>query len=208
MRAGMYDIDGFDTARRIVRRIHAKQRRAVCYLDAGTWERWRPDAGRFPKKVLGKGNGWPGERWLDIRTHALRPILRDRLGLCRRKGFDAVEFDNVDGYTTNTGFPLTAADQLRFNAWLANAAHRRGLTAGLKNDLGQVRMLVRYFDFAVNEQCFQYRECNRLRPFIRAGKAVFNVEYRRQPRFCARAKALRFSAIRKGRLLGNRVAFC
>jgi hypothetical protein len=209
VRAGMYDIDGFDTARRIVRRIHGKQRRAVCYLDAGTWERWRPDAGRFPKKVLGKGNGWPGERWVDTRRlDVLGPILKRRLDRCRRKGFDGVELDNVDGFANETGFPLTAADQLRFNRWLANQAHRRHLSAGLKNDLGQVRPLLRYFDFAVNEQCFLYGECNRLRPFIRAGKAVFNVEYRRQPRFCARAKALRFSSIRKGRSLGNRVHMC
>ncbi len=48
----------------------------------------------------------------------------------------------------------------------------------LKNDLGQVRDLLPYFDAALNEQCFQYDECNRLRPFMSAGKAVFTVEYR------------------------------
>jgi hypothetical protein len=209
IRAGMYDVDLFDTSRRMVRRIHAKERRAVCYVDSGTWERWRPDAKRFPREVLGNGNGWPGERWLDIRRlDVLRPLMRRRLDLCRKKGFDGVEFDNVDGYVNSTGFQLTAGDQLRYDSWLANAAHARGLTAALKNDLGQARRLGSYFDYAVSEQCFQFRECRRLEPFARAHKAVFEVEYRRVSGFCRRARRLGFSAIRKSRLLGNAVRIC
>ena len=54
------------------------------------------------------------------------------------------------------------------------------------------------FDFAVNEQCFQYAECARLRPFVAAGKAVLQVEYELAPRiFCRSAKALGFSSMRK-----------
>jgi hypothetical protein len=209
IRAGMYDVDLFDTPRRAVRRIHADGRRAICYLDAGTWERWRPDAKRFPRELLGKGNGWPGERWLDIRRlEALRPLIRRRLDLCRRKRFDGVEFDNVDGYANSTGFPLTGADQLRYDRWLATAAHARGLTAALKNDVDQARRLRPYFDYAVDEQCFQFRECGKLEPFVRFGKAVFEVEYRRVPGFCRRARRLRFNAIRKSRALGNAVRFC
>ena len=200
----MYDVDLFDTSRHTVVRIHRLQRRAICYLDAGTWERWRPDAERFPRDLLGKGNGWRGERWLDIRRlGVLRPLVRRRLDLCRKKRFDGVEFDNVDGFANSTGFPLTAGDQLRYDSWLADAAHARGLTAALKNDLGQVRRLRPYFDYAVNEQCFQFRECGKLRPFIRAHKAVFEVEYRRISGLCRRARRLRFSAIRKGLALGN-----
>ena len=62
--------------------------------------------------------------------------------------------------------------------FLANQAHRRGLSAVLKNDLGQIKALLPYFDFALNEQCHQYDECGRLRPFVNAGKAVFGVEYK------------------------------
>src|SRR2546423_58618 len=83
--------------------------------------------------------------------------------------------DNVDGYTNATGFPLTAADQLRFNRWLAREAHKRRLAVGLKNDPGQVRKLARAFDFAVVEQCFQYDECRAFSPFVRKRKAVFEV---------------------------------
>jgi hypothetical protein len=59
----------------------------------------------------------------------------------------------------------------------------------LKNDLDQVRSLEPHFDWALVEECFEYRECARLRPFVRAGKAVFVVEYRRSPRaICASAR--------------------
>jgi hypothetical protein len=131
-------------------------------------------------------------------------MVESRLDECRRKGFDAVDYDNVDGYTQDSGFPLTAADQLRFNRFLAAEAHRRGLAAGLKNDLGQIGDLVRAFDFAVNEQCFQYRECDRLRPFIRSGKAVFHIEYERRPSsFCHEARRMRFSSVYKRLDLGS-----
>jgi len=78
--------------------------------------------------VLGNDyEGWAGEKWLDIRQiSTLAPIMRARLDLCKQKGFDAVEPDNIDGYTNATGFPLTAQDQLDYNIWLANEAHARG----------------------------------------------------------------------------------
>jgi hypothetical protein len=56
----VYDIDGFDTRVSEVSRLHALGRRVVCYIDIGSWERWRPDAGRFPRSALGRGDGWPG----------------------------------------------------------------------------------------------------------------------------------------------------
>ncbi|MBI3647646.1 MAG: endo alpha-1,4 polygalactosaminidase [Actinobacteria bacterium] len=195
----MYDIDGFDASRSLVTRLHADGRKAVCYLSAGSWEDWRPDAGDFPARVLGRDNGWPGERWLDIRAlRVLRPIMRARLDMCRRKGFDAVEFDNVDGYQNRTGFPLTRDDQLRYNVFLANQAHRRGMSAVLKNDLGQVRALLPYFDFALNEECFRYSECDKLTPFVKAGKAVFGVEYGLAVSdFCPEANAMDFNFLKK-----------
>ena len=195
----MFDVDGFETSRSTVQELHDDGRSVVCYLSAGSWEEWRPDAAEFPASVRGASNGWPGERWLDIRRlRVLGPIMQARLDICANKGFDAVEFDNVDGYQNRTGFPLTAADQLRFNVYLANQAHRRGLSGLLKNDLGQIRDLLPYFDAALNEQCFQYDECNRLRPFVSAGKAVFTVEYRLElEEFCPRAAELGFNSLKK-----------
>ncbi len=171
----VYDVDGFDTSAETVAALHSRDRRVICYLSMGAWEDWRPDAARFPASVLGRANGWPGERWLDIRqVELLAPALRERIRMCRDKGFDAVEPDNIDGYTNATGFPLTAQDQLVFNRWLAEEVHRAGMSIGLKNDLDQVPDLVDVYDFAVNEQCFQYDECDALRPFLEAGKAVLH----------------------------------
>jgi hypothetical protein len=200
----MVDVDAFEVPRGVVAELHAGGAAVVCYVSAGAWERFRPDRGRFPERVLGLSNGWPGERWLDIRRRAvLRPIMERRLDLCARKGFDAVEFDNVDGYANRTGFPLTGADQLRYNVMLANEAHRRGLSALLKNDLGQIRTLLPYFDAALNEQCHQYDECGRLDRFVEAGKAVFGVEYRLEPdAFCPDANAHDFNFLQKRFALG------
>ncbi len=200
VRAQVYDIDGFDNSAALVRRLHARGRKVICYLDVGAWESFRPDAGRFPPSVLGAVNPqWPDQRWLDIRRlDILGPIMERRLDMCRAKGFDGVELDEVDGWLHETGFPLTAADQLRYNRFLAREAHRRGLAAGLKNDLEQIPQLVSSFDFAINEQCFQYSECVRLRPFIAERKAVFHVEYEVAPRrFCPAVTRLRFSSMLK-----------
>ncbi|MGW7430892.1 endo alpha-1,4 polygalactosaminidase [Streptomyces sp. NPDC054861] len=200
----VYDIDGFDHPAATVADLHARGRKVICYLSTGAWEDFRPDASKFPASLLGEGNGWQGERWLDIRrTDLLGPLMAERLDMCRAKGFDAVEPDNMDGYRNRTGFPLTAADQLRYNRLIAGLAHDRGLSVGLKNDLDQVPELLPDFDFAVNEQCAQYDECDRLTPFVKAGKAVFHVEYELDtPAFCPRARTLGLSSMRKEYDLG------
>ncbi|GGN84358.1 endo alpha-1,4 polygalactosaminidase [Streptomyces albiflavescens] len=200
----VYDIDGFDHSRATVADLHRRGRKVICYISTGAWEEFRPDAAKFPKAVLGRGNGWKGERWLDIRrTDVLEPLMAARVDLCREKGFDAVEPDNMDGYLNRTGFPLKAADQLRYNRLIAKLAHDRGLAVGLKNDLDQIPQLVGDFDFAVNEQCAQYKECGRLKPFIAANKAVFHVEYElRTSGFCPEARRLKLSSMLKKYALG------
>jgi len=210
----VYDIDGFDSSAALVRQLHALGRHVICYIDVGTWENWRPDAGQFPSSVLGKAvAGWPGERWLDIRQFStLDPIMEKRLDMCKAKGFDAVEPDNIDGYTNETGFPLTSADQLRFNRWIAGEAHRRGLSVGLKNDSDQVADLLSSFDWALTEDCFAQGWCAEDSPFIQAGKSVFAAEYTDTGMtlgtFCARARSLGFSAILKHRDLGAWIDSC
>ncbi|WP_344952770.1 endo alpha-1,4 polygalactosaminidase [Actinomadura miaoliensis] len=195
----VYDIDGFENSADVVRGLHDKGRRVICYINVGAAESFRPDYGRFPREVLGKGNGWEGERWLDIRRiDVLGPIMARRFDMCRAKGFDAVEPDLVDGYASDTGFPLTGADQLRYNRFIANLAHERNLSVGLKNDLPQIPELLGDFDFAVNEQCAQFEECHRLAPFVRAGKAVLHVEYELPPSaFCEQSRRLGLSSMRK-----------
>jgi hypothetical protein len=195
----MYDIDLFDVPEGTIRGLRP-DRVVVCYFSAGSWEDWRPDAADFPESVKGNAlDGWPGEKWLDIRDLAtLGPIMEARLDLAAAKGCVGVEPDNVDGYTNATGFPLTAADQLAYNRFLATEAHERGLSIGLKNDLDQVLELLPDFDWALNEQCHEYSECHLLAPFVSAGKAVFGVEYELEPSaFCPAANAAGFSFQKK-----------
>lgn len=100
-----------------------------------------------------------------------------RAQLARTKGCDGIDWDNVDGYTNDSGFAAKAADQIAYNTMLAKITHDLDMAVGLKNDLDQVSQLVSLFDFAVNEQCQDYQECFTLIPFIRAGKPVWAIDY-------------------------------
>ena len=108
--AQMFDIDLFDNSPEVVAELHRRGARAVCYFSAGSIEGGRPDAGAFPADVIGQPlEGWPNERWLDVRRlDVLGPVFERRLDLCKAKGFDGVEADNIDAYTHTTGFPSPA----------------------------------------------------------------------------------------------------
>ncbi len=173
-----------------VNAIHGNGAHAICYVDAGTDEPFRPDHQAYVDFDASCGGcllgapvgGFREERWLDIENDQgqrdfILGRVAARLDRCKADAFDAAEFDNVEAYANRTGLPISEATQLLFNAALANLAHARGLTAALKNDLGQVSELLSYFDMAMNEQCQQFNECGALDPFIGAGKAVFQVEY-------------------------------
>lgn len=189
----VYDIDGEYNTAGVVSELHSRGKKVICYIDAGVWEGYRPDADRFPARVIGKPDaGWNDSRWLDIRQLAvLEPIMRDRIAMCAAKGFDAVEPDEIDGWENDTGFPLTYADQLRYNRAVASWIHSAGMTAIQKGDIIQTRDLVAYFDATLNEECWQYRECRNpwnpetgkeqigLQAYTQAGKAVWGAEYKK-----------------------------
>ena len=198
VKARVFDVDLFETSTTQVKQLRAKGRNVICYFSAGSYESGRPDSTKFPKSVKGnKMDGWP-EYWLDIRDPRVLTIMAARMDLCKKKGFHGVEADNVDGYQNDSGFALTAVDQLRFNKQLALLAHRRGLAIGLKNDLDQVKTLQPWFDFAINEECYAYNECSMLSPFIKAGKPVFHVEYEVPlSTFCPTTRKLGFSSMLK-----------
>ena len=197
----LYDIDLFETPVETIAALQQSGRVVICYFSAGSWESYRPDMGDFPPAVKGNALSPPfqDELWLDVRRiDILGPIMARRMDLARSKGCDGVDPDNVDGYTNDTGFPLSYADQLAYNTWIANAAHARGLSVGLKNDLEQVQDLVNVFDWALNEQCFEFDECALLTPFISAGKAVFGIEYTSDTSaFCPAANAMNFDTLKK-----------
>ncbi|MEZ4427219.1 MAG: endo alpha-1,4 polygalactosaminidase [Nannocystaceae bacterium] len=174
----LYDIDLFDNSAAFIAGLKAEGRVVICYFSGGSYEEWRDDADDFEPATLGDDlDGWDGERWLDIRAPSVLAIMRARLDEAVARGCDGVEPDNMDGYTNDTGFPLTAADQLAYNKWMANEAHSRGLAVGLKNDGGQAEELVAFFDFSLNEECHAYDECGDLSPFTSAGKPILNAEY-------------------------------
>ncbi len=186
-----YDIDGFENSAAEVATLHSRGKHVICYIDVGTAEKFRPDYKEFPKSVLGRPNGWPGERWLDIRQlSVLEPIMTARFQMCKEKGFDAVEPDNMEGYANSSGFPLTAQEQLTYNEWVATEVHSLGMAVLQKNDGEQTPELLGYFDGALSEQCNQYHECADFEPYLAAGEPVLNAEYHlRTERFCAADEA-------------------
>ena len=145
----IYDIDGFLTTRAEVHAIQTRwpastlaHPKTVCYLDLA-WEDYRPDAspsprgGYFPAATLGNVYyGYPEERWVDFRQlDALKPMLRERIGMCARKGFSAVELDDIDSFDppSTTGFRLTPGDAQNYLAYAFNLIHADGMTGLWKN---------------------------------------------------------------------------
>jgi hypothetical protein len=168
----IYDVDGFLTTPAEIDAIHTVWQaatlphpRAVCYIDLA-WEDYRPDAspgGVFPARTLGHVYyGYPEERWVDFRQlHALRPMLQARIGMCAEKGFDTVEFDDIDSFDppSTTGFALTPGDAQNYLAYADNLAHRMGLSVLWKNSPLLSWWGRRYTDGAVLEECYPYRQC-------------------------------------------------
>jgi Glycoside-hydrolase family GH114 len=171
----IYDIDGFLTTPAEIRAIHTRWQastlahpRTICYIDLA-WEDYRPDAspspyGRyFPAATLGHVYfGFPQERWVDFRQlDALKPMLDERLAMCARKGFDAVELDDIDSFDppSTTGFHLTPGDAQNYLAYALNEIHRLGMTGLWKNSPLLSWWGRRYADGAVVEECYRYHEC-------------------------------------------------
>ena len=200
----------FTTSPTRLQQLRSRGGATVCYVAAGIWESWRPDAGQFPQPALGGSPlSRPGQRWLDIRRPELRPILERRLDLCRDRGFDGILLTGLDGYVRGSGFALEPEQQLAFNRWLAEAAHQRGLAAGIMNDLGQAAELATAFDFLVADACVAQRDCTQAEPFLRAGKPVHLVGYtnvaRRMDEACALAGTIGAPLIIKTQSLNGKL---
>lgn len=192
----LYDVDLEFVQQSVIDELHGKGIRVICYFSAGSWEDFRDDAQKFPKESIGEPlEGWPDEHWLDIANYEkFSDVIEARLDLAVEKKCDGVDPDNVHAYQVKSGFDISYDDQLVYNKWLASEAHERNLSIGLKYDIEQVKDLVDHFDFAVNEACFYYRECEKLLPFTERNKAVLGVEYEIEPdEFCAKANSMNFS---------------
>jgi hypothetical protein len=183
----VYDLDGELTSSETVAQLHGlgENIKVICYVEVGVYETYRSDANRFPRQLIGNPvKGWEDSYWLDIRqTDTLLPILEDRFKRwCSDKGFDAIEPDDSEVWTNNPGFPISKAQNRVFLEHIADMAHSLGLSVGLKNNTAEAAELEPYFDWALNEECWLYEECEQLNDsFINNGKAVFNVEYSQEP---------------------------
>jgi hypothetical protein len=221
----MYDVDLFETPASTIKAMKDRGIVVTCYFSAGTYEGWRPDWKTFFPFITGDsytGNEPPflgnmadwDERWLDIRRiDLLEPIMRGRMKMAREKGCDCVEPDNMDSYSNlgevKPAGSYTAAHQIAYNRKIAEWAHAETLSVALKNDLGQLDSLVDHFDWALNEQCYQYNECDEYTVFINAGKAVFGVEYQgNTATFCPKAFASGYSWLKKNLSLDDWVEAC
>lgn len=174
----VWNIDLFDTPTSSIKTIQAAGSKVICYFSAGTYEEWRPDAAKF--KASDKGNDmedWDGETWLKTSSSNVRNVMAARLDLAASKGCNAVDPDNMDGYDHDTGVGLTQDTAANYMQFLATEANKRGLSIGLKNSIDIIPKVLNSVQFAVNEQCAAYNECQMLKPFTDAGKPVFHVEY-------------------------------
>ncbi|PZF57464.1 hypothetical protein DEJ23_07580 [Curtobacterium sp. MCSS17_008] len=161
----------------------------ICYVNGfqtqpgrlAAWKRTAPSALlRDAKGRLVSDPGWPDEVLLDTRTAAKRAAITKELtryvARCADRGFDAVEFDNLDSWT-RSGKRLTRAGNLALAKALVRVGHGHGLAVGQKNtpQLGTAGRKTTGFDFVVAEECVQYDECSAYTAVY--GKRVIDIEY-------------------------------
>lgn len=176
----VYDID-WEADKTTVDKLHAAGIKVICYVSVGSWEDFRPDAKDFPAAVIGNDyDGWPGEKYVDIRSDELRAVMSARFDTCAEKGFDAIEPDNQDVFELgeDSGFPLTEQDGIDYAKWLAVAAHSRGMSIGQKNASSITEAIVATYDWALTESCFSDDDwCGDVKAYASANKPVFMCEY-------------------------------
>jgi hypothetical protein len=174
----VWGIDLFNNDASIVSGLQSNGAKVICYLSAVSYEVLRPDANNFTEADLGKDlSGWQGERWLNLNSSNVRNIMLNRLNMAYEKNCDGVDPDNVDGYANDNGLGLISTDSINYVEFLANEAHARNLSLGLKNAGAIIPNVIDGMQWSVNEQCVQYNECSTFAPFIQQGKPVFHVEY-------------------------------
>lgn len=194
----VFDIDLFTNSQDTIQGLQDAGHKVICYFSAGSYEPYRPDSDLFQDGDLGSTmDGWPDERWLDIRTSNVRRIMAARIKLAAEKGCNGIDPDNVDGYVSrlltpkkqaiavevdtlqsnSNGVGLSEQDTIDFMRYLSRYAVSYGLALGLKNAGSIVNTVSEFTEFSVNEQCVQYSECSTFARFIELGKPVFHIEY-------------------------------
>jgi len=203
----------------VVDAIHAAGHYSICYVEAGAYQSGFPDDRNFAPADYGatgssadpvftgryQMQGYPDEYWFDIRGFAayvadqpstltgaapnIAAALDRRFADCKLEGQDAVEPDDLDGYTNPSaagvvggGWHLTQADSAGFERWLAYDIHANGLAAFQKNDPANAAANEPLFDGMIVEECNYYDDpCSGpfgdATPYLDAGKPVLDAEY-------------------------------
>ena len=191
----------------IVSSLHASGKYSICYVEAGA-QQDEPDAAHFAPADYGNSaeqyemQGWAGEYWFDTRGFAgyhygdsnsvltgaaanIAAGMAQRITGCAAEGQDAIEPDDLDGYTNRGdtgvkggGWGLTQQDAGGYEAWLAFTAHSAGLAIFQKNDTDNISVNEPIYDGAITEECNAYNDpCSEWRPYLTADKPVLNAEY-------------------------------
>ncbi|HVU03283.1 MAG TPA: endo alpha-1,4 polygalactosaminidase [Polyangiaceae bacterium] len=208
----VYDVDWENDAS-VVSTLHDRGIFVICYVSVGSWEDFRPDAASFPPAVVGNAYpGWPGEKFVDIRAVALRSLMSARFDVCKQKGFDGLEPDNMDVFEADSGFPLTKADGLDYANWLAEEAHSRGMAVFQKNTASLATSLFDLYDGAITEDCYDQGWCGDVSGYPSRDEPVFMAEYTDTgvdfAAACSWAKTNGFSPILKDRDLTSALTTC
>ncbi|NOU32561.1 MAG: endo alpha-1,4 polygalactosaminidase [Polyangiaceae bacterium] len=207
----LLDVDGFDVSAAKVASLKSAGVYTVCYINAGSYEPNRPDSASYPQALKVQADpDWPGEFFLDVTDvfksdSVLAKILRARFKMCKDKGFDALEPDNLQNDENVGGGKITAQQQLDFNGWVADEAHAAGLAVLQKNGPDKIllkdrtgKMMVEKFDGILNEQCQEFDECAALGEYPKRGKLALNVEYKKTLTVdCAASDALGINSLKK-----------
>jgi hypothetical protein len=200
---------------------------SVCYVNAFQSQANEPGVDRpderanWPRRLvltaLGDDPHWGGEYLVDIRDSTRRRRAARWVGqmieACARKGYEAVEFDNLDSWRRFDGTPLAGRvpfgrrDALAYAKRLVGRAHAHGLAAAQKNTADVTRRQSRRvgFDFAIVEECARYDECDRYRRVY--GRRVIAIEYRRRDfRKACRDQGRDISVVLRDRLVSTPAA--
>jgi hypothetical protein len=178
----VYDID-IDSSDATFQSLLDANKYIVCYFSAGTSEDWRSDVGCFNHHLgtqdygCNFGGDFPDEFWLNTSSIKVRRIMQTRIQYAKDRNCSAIDPDNIDGYSNPNGIGATPADAIDYIKFLSREARSRGMGLGLKNSLDIVPDVTSYVDFAVNEQCIQYNECNKYNALFSSSLPVFNIEY-------------------------------
>jgi hypothetical protein len=173
------DLDPGNHTKADIVALNARGITTICYVSVGTIEDWREDVPAFPASVIGRTYGdWPDEQFLDIRQRdILVPLMQARFQRCKDMGFVAIEPDNQDVHSNDSGLPISEADTVAYLNALADMAHGLGLQIGQKNVPELTSSLIAKMDFIVTEGCHIDGWCDDVLAYALAGKPIYAAEY-------------------------------